>query len=411
MRPKRFLNFGMKRKIRFLTNGIEKLKTTLPLLAKNLISETLELLKPEELYRKEIRIEENNLVLRNRSFEVKGRLHIAAVGKSASFEVQALWNILSQTPFKEPRSISFTKKGNILAQAPFDQLEGDHPHITQNNLILSKTFINWLSEIPSEDSLIFLLSGGTSALLEVPKPSLNLEDLQSKYQAMLHAGVGINEMNERRRELSLIKGGGLLNFIGTKNILQLITCDIPNERLEDVGSGPLLKANDQEMLKKSFLMQSGRTILSKLVSKSGDGFVRLSGKVYDCSFEDLKVDLLKNLPLPGEMHISAGECPVKVTKLNGKGGRNTHFVLDFAKEVLQRGEGKDLHILSLATDGGDGETDCAGAYIRVSDLILDDAVKSIENFESYSYFKIHGGLVQTGRTQSNVMDLRFVWRD
>ena len=221
--------------------------------------------------------------------------------------------------------------------------------------------------------------------------------------------MNINEINQRRKEISQIKGGGLLKFIKTTNILQLITCDIPNEDIFDVSSGPLLNRSLEEH-PKTILTQSASSLLNK-ISASRDYIVK---GVYDDRIENELSKISEDLPEKGDTYISGGELTVALPEnCTGLGGRSTHFVLALAKIIYTEEKNKDVHILSFGTDGTDGPTDAAGAYINYNIFKEneDRALMFLENNDSYHFFDEVGGLIKTGPTKNNLMDVRFIWRD
>ena len=240
---------------------------TLPLKAKTIVTEVLDLLNPYSVYLDCFKFYQNSILFEGGSFDIKGNLHLFSLGKAASHELKALKSIIkSETSLKIASAVAYTKTDHLCDDDEIYQLAGSHPLLTEKNIELTKLFIDFISEIPKEDTLIFLLSGGGSALLELPVEGLSFQELQQRHKDILNSGLNINEMNQRRRELSLIKGGGLKNFIKTKNILQIITCDIPNEDPFDVSSGPLLGKEDDEN-PRTLITQSASILLKKLTVK------------------------------------------------------------------------------------------------------------------------------------------------
>jgi glycerate-2-kinase len=122
-------------------------------------------------------------------------------------------------------------------------------------------------------------------------------------------------------------------------------------------------------------------------------------------------ELLKNIPQDRTYCISGGEAYLEVPSYALKGGRNTHFVASFAKRIYKDPKLRDINILSFATDGTDGDTDCAGAYINYELYISLNVDKYLKNFDTFHYFEKLGTLIKTGPTKSNVMDLRIIWRE
>lgn len=373
------------------------------------VDEVLKLLDPYLNFKSMIKVYHNSLELQGEKLDIKGKLHIVGLGKAASFEVKAMLELLQGTSLEKKvgLTLSYTKHDHTVSEGRIVQLEGSHPVVTENNVSQTREFITYLEKIAREDTLLFLLSGGGSALLELPKEGMSFLDLQRKSKELLHSGKNINEMNRVRRNLSQVKDGGLLHFIKTENIFQLVTCDIPNEKLEDVSSGPLMKANDPQSHPMTLKTQSASLLLEKL--SRDENYIR--GKIYDCSLDELIIDLKKSLPEKGQIHLSGGEAPIVIPSRSGKGGRNSHFVLAMAHELYQTLENRDIHILSIGTDGGDGPTDAAGAYINYKLYSNLNPAEFLSHFDSYSYFDKLGTLIKTGPTKTNVMDLRCIWRE
>ena len=172
-------------------------------------------------------------------------IHIFGVGKAASYEVQALRELFIKNGLQDKlgHCVSYTKINHTVEEKGLLQFEGTHPVISAENLEKTSLFLRELKKIKNQDCLFFLLSGGASSLLELPLKQMKFSTLRVIHQDLLASGMNINAMNQVRKSISQIKNGGLRNYIPTDNIIQFITCDIPNADLSDVGSGPLLSKN------------------------------------------------------------------------------------------------------------------------------------------------------------------------
>ncbi len=370
-----------------------------------LIQEIIEYLDPYKSYSKILGFENKEIRIQDFKVPVKNKLFLFGIGKSASFEVKALKNLCLENGVEQEmlKCFSLTKEGHTVKDS-FQQWEGTHPLVSQRNIENSKSLIQELNHVSSEDSLIFLISGGTSALFEIPRDDLSIDDFIQEHLEILNSGKNINEMNRRRKQLSKVKGGGLLSKIKTKHCFQLITCDVPNENLSDVGSGPLFGENE---LVRAFKVNSASLLLDKLCSNED----RINDGVFDGRIEEfLKLYSNKEFE-PGKIYISGGEATIEVSDHAGLGGRNTHMVLALAEILYQKVENRNLKIASIGTDGSDGPTDAAGAYIDYNLFQKLEGAKYLESYDSYHYFKQLGTLIKTGPTKTNVMDIRFVWRD
>jgi glycerate-2-kinase len=383
----------------------------LPQNIQEIVNEVIELLDPHQNLQEMIEIKNEKLIVNDQEFNIENKkIHIFATGKAASFEARALKQILSDSDFSSQiqQCVSYTKMGHTVGDSSIFEIQGNHPVISAKNLEHTQVFLSKLKTIEPEDYLLFLLSGGASALLEKPIEGISFIELKKKHEELLVSGKSINEMNRIRKSLSQVKDGGLLKFISTKNIIQFITCDIPNENLADVSSGPLLGSKTPEILKNTFKIQSASKLLQQFCSLDPK---RKMGKVFDCLLETMIDELKLSLPEKDEVLVSGGEATIQVPALSGKGGRNTHFVLAFAKEIYSDVGNRDIHIISLGTDGGDGPTDAAGAYINYQIYCQLEADSYLSNFNSYEYFEKVNSLLITGPTKTNVMDLRILWRE
>ncbi len=382
---------------------------TLPLNASKKIQESLEFLKPLNIYRDLFKFYHNQILFKGGTFDINTKVHLFAAGKAASFELKALKSLIEKSPLNEKLGamVSYTKEDHFCDDDHMLQLGGTHPLVSEKNLELTDVFVDYISQVSPEDSIIFLLSGGASALLEKPIAGMSFVELQKAHKELLSSGLNINEMNKARKKMSQVKGGGLLDFINTKKILQVITCDIPNEDIFDVSSGPLLKPGvDDNPI--SILSQSATLLLKKVCEHFG----YINKGVVDERLDSYLNSVMSDLPKVGECFVSGGESTIQIPQgAEGLGGRSTHFVLALADLIYKDDNNHNVHILSFGTDGTDGPTDAAGAYINYELYKSLDSDAFLKTFDSYHYFDQLGTLVKTGPTMNNLMDLRFIWRE
>lgn len=394
-----------------------------PQKAKFIIDQTLKSLQPDHVYQKLIQFTDGGIKIRNQFFEIKENIYIFAVGKAASYEASALKSLFESNDLSVKQCFAYTKLNHTVNAPEIYQLEGDHPYLSQTNIDNSKIFLEHLQKVPKNSAVFFLLSGGASALLELPIDKLSLEQVQNTYKKLLESGKSISEVNLYRKAMSKTKNGGVLAYIQAGTIIQFITCDIPNENLADVGSGPLIyqkipseiyknlniEPKNQSYNKpvKSFLTNSATLLLNQFKGSSDI----VLGRIYDGSVEEIIDDLMTVLPQKGQMHISAGEGSIKLPEKHGKGGRNTHFVLAMAERLYSDSKNREIKIMSFGTDGTDGPTDAAGAFIDYEIYQNNNPKEYLKNFDSYNYFKKVNTLIYTGPTKTNIMDIRCVWRE
>lgn len=326
----------------------------------------------------------------------------------------------------------------------------------------SEHILNLVSSLRSDDVCIVLISGGGSALLPLPVPGITLAAKLAMTRTLSRHGATIHELNTVRKRLSRIKGGGLLRAAPAGHMFTLIISDVVGDPLDVIASGPTIsdpstaadalnvlrrfqnvpeaeripQAIWDELARQSAgamepvvpavdchncIIGNNQTALSAAIHQAtGLGYdVRSLGSDRQGIAKDVGVELAElcrtSRPVGGEKpicYIGGGEPVVQlaVTTRPRKGGRNQEVALS-ALCHLWREDLIGIAILSGGTDGEDGPTDAAGAIC--SSVIRDSAQKqkldpfdalSINN--SYPFFSATGGLLKTGPTLTNVMDLQ-----
>lgn len=339
--------------------------------------------------------------------------------------------------------------------------EAGHPLPDENGFKGAQEIVRLLSNLTERDLVIFLISGGGSALLPSPLPGITLEEKQRVTDLLLSCGATIQEINVLRKHLSILKGGGLAKIVYPATLISLILSDVIGDPLDAIASGPTvpdptrfedcarildryelwekipppvarhiqggLEGKREETLKegnpafeKVYNLIVGNNLLAmkeaqKKAKALGYRTVMLSSLVEGETREVAKVHaavakevLLSGNPIPPPACILSGGETTVTLKGKGKGGRNQEFALALALEIAG---GKEIVGLSAGTDGTDGPTDAAGAFAdgetlsRAKALDLDPWAYLREN-DSYPFFEKLGDLLITGPTGTNVMDLR-----
>jgi len=318
------------------------------------------------------------------------------------------------------------------------------------------------------DLLLLLISGGGSAHLCLPADGLSLEDKRTVTQLLLKAGADIHQLNTVRKHISKIKGGRLLEAAWPGKVLNIIISDVIDNKISDIASGPawydpstyaealevlditgllpivpvsVKNALEEGMAgwREETIKEDNRILENSRAFIIGDNLkalyaakaeVRASGlqtviltssetgearQVASSYIQKIR-ELSRKVKETGRAFcfLTGGELTVTV-KGSGRGGRNTEFALACLLEMEKiRDElaGCDWLIVSLASDGRDGPTDSAGAWItgESSQLAAKAGLnpqKFLDNNDSYGFFEKIGGLIFTGQTGTNVMDLRF----
>jgi hydroxypyruvate reductase len=312
-----------------------------------------------------------------------------------------------------------------------------------------------LGNIRAKDLVLFLLSGGASALLADHPPGSTLADVQTVFDLLLKSGAGIHEMNTVRKHISQIKGGQLALQIYPATLCTLILSDVVGDDLDVIGSGPTVPdrstfADTQAILEKYGLTlqipHSIRKYLRQGLSGEipdtpkpghpgfnntfnyliGSNSIALEAAARYARAEGYHTTLLSS-SVSGNAHTLAqalaqqairwtgprpacllmgGESTVTVTG-QGLGGRNQQFALSAGITIQSY---PHITILSAGTDGTDGPTDAAGAVAntaimqQAASLGL-DPLAYLEDNDAYHFFEQAGGLIKTGPTQTNVMDV------
>ena len=364
-----------------------------------------------------------------------GRIIIVAIGKAAWTMASAAASCLKD---REYEGAVITKYGH--SQGPIANLEifeAGHPLVDENSLKATSFVLNMTEGLCSNDTVIFLVSGGGSALFE--KPRIAFKDLQNINDILLKCGADIKEINTIRKKLSEVKGGRFGQHCKPARVVSIILSDVLGDDLSTIASGPAVVDSTGiddalSIIKKYGLPIDADAIEGEPVSELDNvenvmiGSVRMLcdfAKVKceelgydttiiesDCSEDANDVaDRLSSIAAKNQdstrslAFIVGGETTVKVTG-NGLGGRNQQLALRAAKGI----EGfKDTCIFAFASDGTDGPTDEAGGYVdgetmdRLKKKNIDiDAY--LENNDSYHALKMIDGLIHTGPTGSNVND-------
>lgn len=319
--------------------------------------------------------------------------------------------------------------------------EGAHPVPDTRSLFAGQQLIGFLQGLAVDMPVVFLISGGTSALVEVLAEGVGLADLQRINRSMLGAGLSIGEMNRVRKRLSLIKGGGLLNYLGQRLVINILLSDVPGNDPAVIGSGLLVKS-DQTIPLPQNLPEAIKDILTKLphsetaicnqasvetviiadnrqaceaaadCARQKGYAVEVHGEFLSDDVNDVAAHLIKylNHAKPG-IHIWGGEPTVCLPEKVGRGGRNQHLALLMANSIKQL---DNLHILVAATDGSDGpgyaQGDDAGGLVDGQTIMRGEgenfSVKvCLDEANAGAFLEASGDLISTGPTGSNVADL------
>ncbi len=329
-------------------------------------------------------------------------------------------------------------------------IQGGHPLPTPGSFAAGEAISRLLDQTTEADLVLALVSGGGSALAELPRPGFPLEDLQTTNRRLLESGASIREINCIRSPLSLLKAGGLARRAHPARVLSLILSDVIGNSLETIASGPtvdrrysseeidavlgkyhfrevlplsILKSLDQYCADVPVPLPSATRVENRVIASNrqagaaaGAAAERLgfrleyladdwAGEAREAGkrFAELLIDASKRGPA---CCIAGGETTVTI-RGDGRGGRNLEAALAAAIALNGR---RDIALATLATDGVDGPTDAAGAIVtgetveRARRLEM-EPVQYLEHNNSYPFFAALEDLILTGPTGTNVNDL------
>ena len=331
--------------------------------------------------------------------------------------------------------------------------EAGHPLPDERGLAATEELLALASSAGPDDLVLALISGGGSALLTKPAPGVSLADLQQLTDLLLASGAEIGEINQLRQRLDVVKGGGLARVVSPANLAALILSDVVGDPLDLIASGPtvisIAARQDPMAIVRKYALEdqipdavrsalrrpplppftphrpnnilvgnnefAARAAISKaqrhgyraeLLTTSLKGEAREVGREYGQRLRQYAART-ENRPA---VWVAGGETTVTIAG-DGLGGRNQELALAAVTEL----DGlADAALVTLATDGGDGPTDAAGAVVtgqtlsRARALGLDPE-EYLANNDSYHFFMQLEDCLTPGPTRTNVNDLLFLF--
>lgn len=379
------------------------------------------------------------------------RALVVSIGKAGHSMAEALASIVG------------TGLSGVIAtsQAPPAQLfgfryfAGGHPLPNEDSLRAGEAILRMLAGLTPETLVIFLISGGASAIAEKPiSAAISLADVVQTYKALVHSGAPIAEINAIRKHLSAVKGGRLARAAAPAYQLSVLVSDVPDHSPDALASGPTMpdstsiedcyriaerykmlphfpgpvrtlferrklqetpKAGDPAFARSHYVtvLSNASAVHAAVESAVLSGFaVEIDNSCDDSDYRHAADHLLTRLRelrqgVSRACLISGGEVTVKVGSPSGLGGRNQQFALYCAEKIA----GERITVLSAGTDGIDGNSPAAGAIAdgstaeRAQQRGL-DLPAALMHFDAFPLFDAVGDAVMTGATGNNVRDLR-----
>jgi len=355
--------------------------------------------------------------------------HVVAIGKAADAMVLGLPddNVINGIVISKHKHIS----ERLQQDTRFICIESDHPMPKQASILAGKELLDYLTTLPKNAPCLFLISGGTSALVEVLQDGWTLADLTDLTNYLLANAFSIGEINSVRRKISKIKGGGLWHYLGDRPVTCLMISDVPDDNPVDIGSGLLFPDTDSSLPQLPIEWSSRINPICqinvtpsfdwKIIASLSDakraaayhakelGYsVRVIAEFVNGKAVDTAQKCVNHITNnPQVLYIWGGETTIILPNKPGKGGRNQHLALAAA---IQMNNTQDCYLLAAGTDGTDGLSTATGALVD-SDTVLKgkklglDASEYLIKADSNSFFQITDELIITGATGTNVMDL------
>lgn len=368
-----------------------------------------------------------------------GKVYVVAAGKAAWQMAKAAADIMGDGI---EAGVVVTKYDHVKGEIPkMTCYEAGHPVPDENSFKGTQAALDLLSDLTAEDTVLFLLSGGGSALFE--KPLVSGRELAGITKQLLACGADITEMNTIRKRLSSVKGGKFAKICAPAHVFSIVLSDILGDPLDMIASGPaypdsttcqmaldLVEKYQLKLTKKAAKLLTVETpkeldnvetlitgSVSNLCKAAAESCERLGYQAliltdqltceareagsFLASIAKSYEDTTRSMAF-----IAGGETIVHLTG-KGMGGRNQELALAAAEGISGL---KDIAVFSVGSDGTDGPTDAAGGYVddKTKAILAEqnvDIFQVLKENDAYHALEKSSGLVITGATGTNVNDV------
>jgi glycerate 2-kinase len=420
---------------------------------------------PIEAVLRHVRLEGTRLIVGRRRYALAAfeNVYVVGAGKASATMAQAIERVLGR---RIRGGLVNVKDGHLAKLKRIELVECSHPVPDARGVEGARRIAEIAQQAGPRDLLLCLISGGASALTPAPTEPVTLDEKQAVTRLLLASGASIHEMNAVRKHLSKFKGGQLARLAYPATVVSLLLSDVIGDDLDVIGSGPTVPdrstfADAREILVRYGIWDAAPGSVrarieggvkgeisetpkpgEKVFSHTENVVIGSNRLAVDAAAQEARRQGLKTMVLStfveGETRdvahvhaaiakeirasgrpvrapacvVSGGETTVKLTG-TGLGGRNQEFVLAAAMDLA----GMDgVVVLSGGTDGTDGPTDAAGAIadgrtVERARRLGMNAAQFLVNNDSYHFFEPLDGLLKTGPTGTNVMDVRLVLVD
>lgn len=420
---------------------------------------------PEKCVRRWMKLTDCNLIVGDHVYNLSKvkKIYLVGAGKASAAMARAAETLLGDYISD---GIVITKYGHGVPLSRCRLMEAGHPVPDESGVRATEALLDLVAAAGPEDLILCMISGGGSALCTAPAEGVSLEDKQETTRLLLGCGATIHEINTIRKHLSLIKGGWLYRSANGARIISLILSDVIGDDLDIIASGVTAPDTStfgdcMEILSRYDLFETVPGAVRYHLSKGCKGEVAETPKPQDHIFANIYNQIVGSISdalvaaeteagrhgftpliltsmIRGEARevakvlsaiaeeirrsnkpvnapaclLSGGETTV-ILKGDGVGGRNMELALSAGIELS--GCLKTM-LLCAGTDGTDGPTDAAGAFVDGTTVTRADAlgisaIRHLANNDAYRFFESLGDLLITGPTRTNVMDIQIVLVD
>jgi glycerate 2-kinase len=383
------------------------------------------------------------------------RVLVLGAGKAGSAMARSVEAILGG---RVTAGFVVVKDGYRLPTARVEIAEAGHPVPDDRGLAAAARLLELASGATAEDLVVFLVSGGGSALTPAPAAPVTLAEKQAVTRLLLGAGATINELNAVRKHLSRLKGGLLARAAAPATVLTVVLSDVIGDPLDVIASGPTAPdpttyADALAVLERRGVLDPAPRAVVERLRAGAAGRVAETPKPGDPAFErvarlvvgnnalvveaaaaeaerqgyrphvltralqgearDVARDLVARArALPARSALVAGGETTVTVRGGGRGGRCQEFALAAA---LALGADESLVVLAAGTDGTDGPTDAAGGLVDGATLTRGraagaDAARALADNDAHAFLTAAGACVVTGPTNTNLLDLYLIVR-
>jgi glycerate 2-kinase len=441
----------------YIKNFKELVRDNLHEMVLQLVEHALTAADPWRAVVDNLRFTGNTLVIKDFAVGVEGGVHVVGFGKASKRMAMALHHVLGEkikggvviTPYEE----GYVGKIRLV--------KGDHPIPRENTFKSSQMLIDYLvKNVGLDDLVIVLISGGGSALFEIPEEGVSMKDIAWISRELMKRGADIFELNAVRKRFSRVKGGKFLRFIKAKHVVSLIVSDVIGDRLDTIASGPTSpdettfndvyntlvkyglwnelsvemktlidnglkgkiedtpKPGDPIFEKVRNIIVASNTIVLKSIARRAremgfntivltsmlEGEAKEVGRVLGSIIKSI---YFHSLPVSKPVVVLAGGETVVTVMGKGIGGRNQELCLSLLLSIKGL---QDIVAVCIGTDGIDGVSPAAGAIIDGS--TYQEAISKglnprdfLNNNDSYTFFSKLKRTIITGYTDTNVNDV------